>query len=37
VSGVEVVLEGVSKTFENGRIGALADVSLRLEAVTSSP
>jgi len=32
VSGVEVVLEGVSKTFENGRIGALADVSLRLEA-----
>jgi putative ABC transport system ATP-binding protein len=32
VSGVEVVLEGVSKTFENGRIGALSGVSMRLEA-----
>ena len=31
MSGVEVVLEGVSKTFEGGRIGALTDVSLRLE------
>jgi putative ABC transport system ATP-binding protein len=31
VSGVEVVLDGVSKTFEDGRIGALADVSMRLE------
>ena len=32
MSGVEVVLEGVSKTFEDGRIGALTDVSLRLES-----
>jgi putative ABC transport system ATP-binding protein len=32
LSGVEVVLEGVRKTFEEGRIGALADVSLRLQA-----
>ena len=32
MSGVEVVLEGVHKTFEDGRIGALRDVSLRLEA-----
>jgi len=32
LSGVEVVLEGVHKTFEDGRIGALRDVSLRLEA-----
>jgi putative ABC transport system ATP-binding protein len=31
VSGVEVVLDGVRKTFEDGRIGALADVSMRLE------
>jgi putative ABC transport system ATP-binding protein len=31
LSGVEVVLEGVSKTFEGGRIGALSDVSMRLE------
>jgi putative ABC transport system ATP-binding protein len=31
MSGVEVVLEGVSRTFEGGRIGALTDVSLRLE------
>jgi putative ABC transport system ATP-binding protein len=31
LSGVEVVLEGVTKTFEGGRIGALTDVSLRLE------
>ena len=31
MSGVEVVLEGVSKTFEGGRIGALTDVSMRLE------
>jgi putative ABC transport system ATP-binding protein len=31
LSGVEVVVEGVSKTFEGGRIGALTDVSLRLE------
>jgi putative ABC transport system ATP-binding protein len=32
VSGVEVVAEHVRKTFEGGRIVALADVSLRLEA-----
>jgi putative ABC transport system ATP-binding protein len=32
LSGVEVVLEGVRKTFEDGRIGALRDVSLRLQA-----
>jgi putative ABC transport system ATP-binding protein len=32
LSGVEVVLDGVSKTFEDGRIGALSDVSLRLDA-----
>jgi putative ABC transport system ATP-binding protein len=32
LSGVEVVLEGVRKTFEDGRIGALADVTMRLEA-----
>jgi len=31
LSGVEVVLEGVSKTFEGGRIGALSDVSMQLE------
>jgi putative ABC transport system ATP-binding protein len=31
VSGVQVVLEGVSKTFESGRIGALSGVSMRLE------
>jgi putative ABC transport system ATP-binding protein len=31
LSGVEVVLEGVSKAFENGRIGALSGVSMRLE------
>jgi putative ABC transport system ATP-binding protein len=31
VNGVEVVLDGVSKTFEDGRIGALSDVSMRLE------
>jgi ABC-type lipoprotein export system ATPase subunit len=31
LSGVEVVLEGVSKAFENGRIGALSDVSMRLQ------
>jgi ABC-type lipoprotein export system ATPase subunit len=31
VSGVEVVLDGVSKTFEDGRIGALRGVSMRLE------
>jgi putative ABC transport system ATP-binding protein len=31
MSGVEVVLEGVGRTFEGGRIGALTDVSLRLE------
>jgi putative ABC transport system ATP-binding protein len=31
VTGVEVVLEGVSKSFEGGRIGALDDVSLRIE------
>ncbi len=30
--GVEVVVDGVSKSFENGRIRALTDVSLRLEA-----
>ena len=32
MSGVEVVLEGVSKAFENGRIGALSGVSMRLES-----
>jgi ABC-type lipoprotein export system ATPase subunit len=32
VSGVEVVLDRVSKTFEGGRIGALSAVSLRLAA-----
>jgi putative ABC transport system ATP-binding protein len=32
VSGVDVVLDRVSKTFEDGRIGALSDVSLRLES-----
>ena len=32
VSGVDVVLDGVSKTFEGGRIGALSAVSLRLAA-----
>jgi putative ABC transport system ATP-binding protein len=31
VNGVEVVLDGVSKTFEGGRIGALSNVSMRLE------
>jgi putative ABC transport system ATP-binding protein len=31
LSGVEVVLEGISKAFENGRIGALSGVSMRLE------
>ena len=31
MTGVEVVLEGVSKSFEGGRIGALDDVSLRIE------
>jgi putative ABC transport system ATP-binding protein len=31
LSGVEVVLDGVSKTFENGRIGALSGVSMRLQ------
>ena len=31
MSGVEVVLDGVSKTFEDGRIGALSAVSMRLE------
>ena len=31
MNGVEVVLDGVSKTFEDGRIGALSDVSMRLE------
>jgi putative ABC transport system ATP-binding protein len=31
VSGVEVAVDGVAKTFEDGRIGALSDVSLRLE------
>jgi putative ABC transport system ATP-binding protein len=31
VSGVEVVLDGVSKTFEDGRIGALSGVTMRLE------
>jgi putative ABC transport system ATP-binding protein len=31
VSGVDVVVEDVSKTFEGGRIGALAGVSIRLE------
>jgi putative ABC transport system ATP-binding protein len=31
LSGVEVVLEGVGKTFEGGRIGALSGVSIRLE------
>ena len=30
--GAEVVVEGVSKTFENGRIHALDEASLRLEA-----
>ena len=32
MSGVDVVLDGVSKTFEGGRIGALSVVSLRLVA-----
>ena len=32
MSGVEVILEGVRKTFEDGRIGALAEVTMRLEA-----
>ena len=32
MTGVEVVLEGVSKSFEGGRIRALDDVSLRIEA-----
>ena len=32
MSGVDVVLEGVSKTFEDGRIGALSNVSLELDA-----
>jgi putative ABC transport system ATP-binding protein len=31
VNGVEVAVEGVGKSFEGGRIGALSDVSLRLE------
>jgi putative ABC transport system ATP-binding protein len=31
LSGVEVVVEEVSKTFEGGRIGALSGVSIRLE------
>jgi putative ABC transport system ATP-binding protein len=31
VSGVEVVLDRVSKTFEDGRIGALSGVTMRLE------
>jgi putative ABC transport system ATP-binding protein len=31
LSGVEVVVEDVSKTFEDGRIGALSGVSIRLE------
>src|SRR5262249_24725005 len=31
LSGVEVVLEDVSKAFDSGRIGALSGVSLRLE------
>jgi putative ABC transport system ATP-binding protein len=31
LSGVEVILESVSKAFENGRIGALSGVSMRLE------
>ena len=31
MSGVEVVVEGVAKSFEGGRIGALSDVSMRLE------
>ena len=31
MNGVEVVLDGVSKTFEGGRIGALSNVSMRLE------
>src|SRR5205085_6943734 len=31
-SGVEVVVDRVSKSFEEGRIRALADVSFRLEA-----
>ncbi len=31
MSGVAVVLEDVSKAFENGRIGALSGVSIRLE------
>lgn len=30
-SGVEVVVDGVSKSFENGRIRALQDVSFRLD------
>src|SRR5205807_6643982 len=30
-AGVEVVVEGVSKSFEDGRITALVDVSLRVE------
>jgi ABC-type lipoprotein export system ATPase subunit len=32
VSGVDVVVEGVSKTFEDGRIGALSNVSIGLAA-----
>jgi putative ABC transport system ATP-binding protein len=32
VTGVEVVVDSVNKTFEDGRIGALSDVSLRLAA-----
>jgi putative ABC transport system ATP-binding protein len=32
LSGVEVVLEGVRKTFEDGRIDALADVTMLLDA-----
>ena len=31
MSGVEVVLDRVSKTFEDGRIGALSGVTMRLE------
>jgi putative ABC transport system ATP-binding protein len=31
LSGAEVVLDGVSKTFEGGRIGALSGVSIRLD------
>ena len=32
MSGIEVVVDRVSKAFEDGRIAALADVSLRLQA-----